>query len=747
MLYKWKHILVLSLVLGIILFTVGSSVRAGSADLIDYALSDIRVLYVYDDDHSIDWPTLYFLNDEYGCRLDLVRLQSHTQFYPSIRSLEDREIYMHHLFVPNDSTSTDEVVDYLFADRRPDLVLFGPNLKSAPARSLKEHLINLPQSYSLLFNILKLFEFISDERDRNDPANTVVINVRGAARRYQNRMDNEIPRLADSYYTEEIGVGILSHYRLLKSYVDITGNKSDFLGGIPTNRLEAVIKRLTIEGPRSKILLEQAGRFRDDFTAAKEAAGREMVDLLVDGYDAVLELREAARSAPDDPLKSALLAFLKRTLYRAERATLDAVGVHWEVRISLRDSPHGTRAKVVLAVSVDGPSEVDITSVQFLSPNDTVRITLDSVPRTVVPHQAYVRQYLIDIDADQLRTNEPDSLTFLTTLKYGRTPLQLTNSLPLKELPDLRVQFDPEFFFVPPVAQLDVDRIVSSMAWNIVITKPSEQSGDVHIKLTTPRGIFAGAYTTDLSLEKGTTYRRVRIPFSISNLFEPGIHYPKVSLIVDGQVAAADTGRIRMAAFSIDERRTVAFLPDSTGALEDCLGMTTVSYRPLTRRSLMTSDLSAYDVLLIGSGAARDFSELSDARDRFEAYIRGGGSLVVFGQDYQWPHYALPFMLVPSLEQLPPTKISVEIQKASILSRPYKISVEGLTKRLGGTSRFAAAVVSPSEKVLTTPSGATLLSVSRLGDGQMIYCGLPLFEMIGELNLQAIHLLANILNY
>ncbi|MHC4501282.1 MAG: hypothetical protein ACYS21_19480, partial [Planctomycetota bacterium] len=57
------------------------------------------------------------------------------------------------------------------------------------------------------------------------------------------------------------------------------------------------------------------------------------------------------------------------------------------------------------------------------------------------------------------------------------------------------------------------------------------------------------------------------------------------------------------------------------------------------------------------------------------------------------------------------------------------------------------AVLAPAEKVFVTPTGAVLLSVSRLGEGQVIFCGLPLIEMISRLELEAIHLFANILNY
>ena len=745
MLYGYKHLLGLTL-LALCLLTARSTVRA-DADLIDFALSDVRVLYVYDDDKTIDWPTLYYLNDEYGCRLDLVKLESHTQFHASTTSLPRREIYLHHYYVPDDSNAMQMVGDTLFNQRRPDLVIFGPSVESEPGRAFKSYLLALPESDSLLFNTVRILEFIADDRDRTDPANSVVINVREAFRRYRERMDREIPQLTSSYYADEIGVGILSHYRILVSRAGGAANRNDFLASLETNRLESVIDDLTTAGPRATILHDQAKRFRTDFEAARRAEGRERVDLLVSGYDAVLDLQEAARSAPADPLKAALTSFLERTLHRAERATLDAIGIEWEGRITLRDSPHGLKAKVVLALSVDGPSEVELTAVQFLPTGDTARVTLDSVPRTIVPHQSYVRQYLVDIDADQLESIEPDSLTFVTVVKYGRTPLVLSHSLPLKELPNLKVRFDPEFFFVPPVAQLDVDRIVASMAWNIVITKPPDLTGDVHIKLASPRGVFAGAYRTDLSLDEGAVRRMVRIPFSVSNLFEQGIHYPTVSLVVDGQVVAADTGRIRIAACKLNSRRSIAFIPDSTGLLEDCLSMTSAATRPLTQRSLMTADLSAYDVLLIGSGAAQSFDKLSDARDRLEDYVRHGGSVVTFGQDYRWPHDVLPFMLVPSLEKVPGRDISVLMPDAKILSQPYKISVSGLFDDFGSSRKVAAAVVSPSEKILTTPSGAVLLSVSRLGDGQVIYCGLPLFEITSDLNLQAIHLLANILNY
>jgi hypothetical protein len=87
------------------------------------------------------------------------------------------------------------------------------------------------------------------------------------------------------------------------------------------------------------------------------------------------------------------------------------------------------------------------------------------------------------------------------------------------------------------------------------------------------------------------------------------------------------------------------------------------------------------------------------------------------------------------------------IDGARVLSRPHAVSVAELRNAFYPPRAVAGAAVSPAEVVIETPAGSSLLSVSRLGTGQMIYCGLPLLELVSELNLEAIHLLANILNY
>jgi hypothetical protein len=102
---------------------------------------------------------------------------------------------------------------------------------------------------------------------------------------------------------------------------------------------------------------------------------------------------------------------------------------------------------------------------------------------------------------------------------------------------------------------------------------------------------------------------------------------------------------------------------------------------------------------------------------------------------------------VPTFEVVNQQDIVNRISEANILNKPYPISEKNLLSSFFRKREVTPAVISPAEKVYVTPTGATLLSVSRLGDGQVIFCGFPLLEMISRLDIEAIHLFANILNY
>jgi len=722
--------------------------KAGGAELVDYSLCDVRVMYVYDDPARIEWPVLYYLNDSYGCRIDLVSVRTGVKFLKESFEIREKQLFLHNFYITTvDSLWLDTLVADLFAQRRPDIVIFGNIDKNDNYEKFKRYLLNLPVSEDLIFNILKIYQSASARIESLNPLGQVILNGKELLNQYRDRLDREVSFFFPWYRSDEFATEKLLRYNLLKKVIDNVAPEADFLSGIKLLRLVEIINRLPFSGPMKATFLSQSKKYITSFNISQRTTGKKKVEFILNGYRELLHLKRQPGLGAKMVTPLDYSYYLDDLVAKAEKSALDAVGISWDGKVVLRDSPHGPKLKFIASVSSNGPKEVFLSYVNFHPSWDTNVVTLDNEKKSINPHQSFEKEYLIDIEQKYFESSQPESLLFSAEIVYGQIPLEVYNSLPLWVAPKLAISFDPDFYFVQPVAKIDVDRIVSSMNWKVIITKPYNFSGKVNINLETPRGLFAGAYRQELSLDKGYTRETVRIPFTISNLFEQGIQKQAVSLSVDGRTVASGTGQVRVASCHIADTVKVGYLPDTTGLLEDVLRLTDAAYRPLTDRSLITADLDPYDVIVIGSGAFRRYPSLRDVRDRLLEYLRDGGSIVVFGQPDDWPEGVLPVALVPDKERVSLENIVTNIKEARILSQPYRIEQEAFLAYFEKSKDLNTAVISPAEKIFTTASGGTLLSVSRIGEGQVIYCGLPVLEMIANLELEAIHLFANILNY
>jgi len=727
----------------IVLVLCGPVRGSGPADRV---LTDLEVLYLFENPQAIDWPTLYYLNEASACRIDLLTVTSSNGFYYESKEIADKAIYLRQFYVkPEDTTLLDSVLAVRFRLRRPDVVIVGAVEPGSMMRRLAGLIEALPPLDHSIFNIRKIYLEVSETSDAAGPS--VTVGRREMYERYQERMQLEVPRLYPW-----LPVETLSDIRLMR--YDLTWQAGlrgrpgpDFLSGLEPLRLLPLLDTALADGAVKQSFISRARLFITFFDGARRTVGARRVDNAIAGYKALLALNEQVQSEPSLTRLPDFQPYLDRLSTKAQGAVLSEIGMDWEGRILLRDSPHGPRLKFRASLSVNGPQEIELSYVRFRPYWDTTEVILDSMSRKVPPHQSFVREYLVEIERSRLEATMPESLVFAADIVYGTVPMTVISAIPIWERPDLKIEFHPDFFFVPPVAQIDVDRVVAAMNWKAIITKPRYYHGTVTLNLETPRGVFAGAYKQTWELERGRVTETVRIPFSISNLFELGIQRQAITLAVDGRLAAADTGIIRIAACEIDDKVTVGLMPDTTGLLEDILRMARANYRPLTDRTLQTGDLDAYSVVVVGSGALREYPSFRLITGRLEDYLRQGGSLFVLGQPTDWPEGALPVAFVPSIERVTASELVNLIPQARLTSGPYPISESNLLSWLEIRCKLGAAVVSPAEAVYVTPTGATLLSVSRLGDGQIIFCGLPLVEMISQLNIEAIHLLANILNY
>lgn len=721
---------------------------ASGAGLIDQTLTDLRVLYLFDDPQTVDWPTLYYLNETSACRIDLLTVTPGSAFLYETKEIPDKGILFHRFSVnPGDASLLDSVLAVQFRECRPDVVIVGALQPATPVQQLAERIKLIKPVPGSIYGIRKIYRDLSHVADSVIAGPVVTIQRLEMYDRFKDRMQLEIPQLFSSFQTGPQSEQLLTRYELVSERGMSGRSGPDFLFGLEPLRLLPLLDTLLPDGAVKQSFVSRARLFVTFFDAARRTVGARRVDNAMAGHKALLTLAEQVQSEPALNSLPELKPYLNDLAARAQKAVLGEIGMDWEGKIILRDSPHGPRLKFRASLTVNGPEPIELSYVRFIPYWDTTEIILDSMSRKVEPHQSFVREYLVDIDRTRLEAAMPESLLFAAEVVYGSVPMRVSSSIPIWEKPDLKIEFHPDFFFVPPVARIDVDRVVSAMNWKAIITKPRYYHGIVTLNLETPRGLFAGAYKQTWDLGRDRITETVRIPFSVSNLFELGIQKQTITLAVDNRVVATDSAIIRIAACEINDKVTVGLMPDTVGLLEDILRMTNANYRPLTDRTLQTGDLDGYTVIVIGSGALRDYPSFRLVTGRLEDYVRNGGSLVVLGQPGDWPEGSLPVGFVPSSEEMTASDLLNRMPQARLLNETYKISDSNLLAGLQMRRWSQAAVVSPAETIYVTPTGATLLSVSRLGDGQVIFCGLPLVDMISQLNIEAIHLLANILNY
>lgn len=737
----------LGLSLGSLILALVMAAPIHGVDIPSYALSDVEVLYIYDDAGSIDWATIYYLNDHDHCRVTLLTIRPGSVFRMAETGFEARQLVSLTAFGNPDSADfIAQLSEVLLGDRRPDLVLISELAQTKVYQLLIDHLTNLPLEPKSTFKLVNIFRWQSLS-DSLLSSRSISVNSAELAERYRDRMRVELPNLVPAANLAGYNPPRFSRYEAVRAAQSAGSGRLGLLSGIPQLRLISILDGLLGDGPVESTVLRHARNFVTFFSMAANASGSRRVENLVTGYKSLIDLADQCRSLTILRNNAELNKYLDQMLAKARRAVLAEIKVDWSGTIIRRDSPHGPKLKFRAALSVNGPQAVELSYIRFHPYWDSSVVVLESISRKVLPHQSFVREYLIETERGQLESKLPDSLRFTAEIVYSQLSLPVSSAVAVRDIPSLSVRFEPGFHFVPPVARVDIDQVVASMNLKAVITKPYDYAGQVTLNLETPRGLFAGVYRTTWDLSRGRTTETVRIPFSVSKLFEHGIQPQVIKLSSGGIIVDADTGLVRIASFKVSDKVNVGLFPDSTGLLEDILRMTQVKFQPMTERSLVTADLEAYEVLLMGSGFFRNYPSIKMAKDRFEDYLRHGGSLIIFGQPSDWPEGLLPVSFVPMTERIKKGRIRVRLPEGRLVSEGYDINFERLLAFFERERLVSPVVMAPSERVLVTPSGAGLLSVARVGEGQIIYCGLPLPEMIARLNLEAIHLLANLLNY
>ncbi len=722
-----------------------AAVSGSLDDAVRAAGCDIKVFCPAADPADIQWTALLYLNQTYGVQVYIAVLEKSPAYAAKLTTSTDGQFHLAEIGMgvgfAADSL-TDSVLAVLFDGGYPDLAIFGAS--SSDLTLIMSMLAHIRQTALIDSLSVGTLEEIYAREPSGGPGD-IVLNDAELYKRYSGKIANLSRVFAangpESYIPEQF-----RWYSRLDS-PGINGASGGFLAGMEPFRLPGLLRDRLADSPERDNVVGRIDSYISNIKAAQKQwiGGLDQLSYLLAANEDIV--RVAERCDPESMghlsesgLCDRIISLRKRTY----AALAEAVGIDWQGHLEIRDTPFGKTGKLSLDLTVTGPKEIELSYFKFL-PQGKDPIIVDSISKMLEPHQRFYREYPVDISAIDVRPETGDSLLFAVEAIVDRVPLALY--LPYREFADRDVglTFLPGYAFLEPFTEGQLTALAQPFDWQLRITKPyaSELTGT--ISLDNPEGIVVGSFNENVFMPIGITSKYVDIHLAAGRSIGFDRRTVKASLVVGGQAVARTESDVRVVRCEIPDTRDIGFVPDTDGRLEDFLRMSRSSFQPLTTRGLMRATLEAYDIIVIGSNADEYYDILRGTRDRLREFVDNGGDIVIFGQGFDWPHDLFEFSIYPARTSSD-KQLHFAHQDLSILNFPYKIDIDALAKGISGTTSLYPAIIDGGAEIVSAGELGSYLQVVKIGDGYVVYCGLPLFEMAAELDVEAIHLLANILN-
>ncbi len=721
----------------------------GAADLqqkIHAAQSDIRIICPVEDIDNIPWTALLYLNHIHGADITIARVHPAPVFGYSIADSEDNQFHLLEIgrgTDMDDSSFVDSLIEVVFDGIYPDIAIIASKSSSDSAQLVGFARLLQVASRNDTLALAHLRQiFIAGPADQGAG---VILNDAELYHEYRKRLtavSKELFGVEKTTYSPQRFRWYYPVEALPQGTPPI-----DFIPDFDTFRLPDIISARLFDGPEQKNLLARLARYRSYLRAAyKLRSGRsEQLQLIGSAYREFNEIMGIIRRGLGGIEMSRIEAWAQRIHHKAYLAVAEAIGVRWLGNIERRKTPFGSSAKLTLDIEVFGPRPVELSYFR-LNRDNQPPIVVDSISKIIEPHQRFYREYAIDLGQLDVREATGDSLLFSIEAVVEGLALELF--VPYREFSDemLNLEFLPGYAILAPFTDDPKTALAQPFDWQIKITKPYGSELDGTLTIHTPDGIVVGSYNKSVFMPQGTTRKYRNIYLAAGRSMGYDLKTVRATLEVGGQEVATASADVRIVRCEVPDTRDIAFIPDDAGKLEDFLRMARVSFEPLTRRGMARAALDAFDVIVFGPEATEYYDVLRSSGDRIHEFVENGGDVIIFGQAFGWPSTALPFHMYVS-RQVTDQPAANDGKDHALLREPYDIKLHPLLSRMDAYGGGWPAIMGGGAEILRAGELGSYLRVAQIGEGHIIYCGLPLLDMAADLNIEAVHFLANLLNF
>ncbi len=704
-------------------------------------LSDINVAYVYEKESSLDWPFLFYLENELGAKISLITLESGLSFSgDSVKSVDNALIYYNFLVTDTSAAGFGYVISAVYGEVVPDIIIFSGKFKRGILNRFESYLLALPFDSSSVYNPVKFYN-----RTESPDSGTVNLN----RQLYLHGYYEAIGKFAGSVMNHPDIVGddaTYSTYRLIKSNLP-PAETASLLEGIISPKLRPLSRKFVTNLYDYSTIETNIESYLTYLKQALAENERHRTDNLLTALGLLKKIERTYLSEKGASSGTIFGRYLGTAVSELTAAAFDDAGISCEGETSIFESSEGVKVKFLSRVYNDGPFAISFGPLKFKPYWADTATTLDTAVSEIPPYNIFAREYLVPVEKFQLESLRPESLLFMGQVQLKNNPIEFKYGLKtLVKLP-LKIMFAPRFYVMKPFPKLQVDKLVQPFQLGLLLQKPASYTGELALKIEASPGMTVGAYAKKLTLTDGEDMLYFDIPMAVGGSLGPAKKQIAASIWRGDKFLTSDTAHFRLADYSIKENLKVALLPDDSGVLEDIFRMTSVNYRTISDHFLLNGDLDFFDVMVLGAGCIKNFPSLSKANEQLKKFVEYGGTILVFCQPSGNFDEILPVTISSGRAFLDGGDIETVKMKHPILNRPYEISIQNFLKGIKAAYPSYPAEFPGSDKIMAAKEKGAVLAEKKSGHGKIIYCGLPIVEMFSDLDIEAIKFFSNLLNY
>ncbi len=719
---------------------MASSVAAASLNSL---LNDVKIVCFYENDNEIDWPLIYYLAAEQGCRIDLANISLGPAFKYDITEDAQYDIGLSRCLIPDTSAAMiDSAFRMIVGFRAPDVVVM-PGGKTGEVLQAIGKYIKANADVPGTISKVKAMYYRTEDKSQA----MIFANAAFYVERAGERIEQMAVRLTGDNFDRSRYEGY-TMYRPDDS-LRIGGAASrKFVSDETSYKLADAVNACVNNSALRSVITGYAEKYEAALAEAAARNDEHRIEYMIAALGQLKNVKVDYRPTGGGAECEHFPEYIDGLIDKAVSAILHETGFRFDGGADMMSTAEGDILKISTTCTNGGSLSYKVGHIKLTTKSGLYETTLDTSSFAIPPYRTVKRDYTATLPSEYYSSSRSDMLYIEGELIFNDQYMTFKRDLIEMSENPIKLSFVPSFRLVRPFEGEWVDRLVEMTQLKLLIEKPESFTADAVLEFVTPPGVYVGTYQEKVALKDGDRSYEINLPVAIGKSAGNRKHKIIATLKEGDRTLGWDQAHILGQECKVNENSRIALIGGPEGRLEDILRMTGAGYQTISDRFLETGYLGAYDILLMDTDCFEKYPSLKKLSDKLNRYMEFGGTVIVFGQSEKWPDGSLPVSILPVENNLDSRDARLTgSAKDPLFNNTYKTNPTYLISAVKEAYRSNPARVFPGETIISAGANMSLLSRTDIGSGHLIYCGFPVLDMFADLEPIGVEFLANLINF